>query len=195
MRGSVLRHNWSFNNVMTIVWPIAGGVFIVEVYVGGVVVDVGGGGAWMCTHAHTEAHMHASCWERQGKCVRVWCWVMGGRQVQCLCLSTQGFKVSSCVNRLLFGNISDILSLLSVYMRAGTAKREHCQQIDPRCCSLDWYCYRQWSFSALQWRLHREALGGGKYRRNATLGKSARRKALSDEHRVSGSSLPPLCPG
>lgn len=49
--------------------------------------------------------------------------------------------------------------------------------------------------SELWWCLQREALGGSKYRRNVTPGKSARRKALPDECRVSGSSLPPLCPG
>lgn len=36
-----------------------------------------------------------------------------------------------------FGNIYDILSLLSLYMRAGTAKGEHWQQIDLRCCTFD----------------------------------------------------------
>lgn len=56
-------------------------------------------------------------------------------------------------------------------------------------------------FPALQWWLHREAVGGegrggeGKYRRNVTPGKPARRKALPDERRVIGPSLPPLCPG
>lgn len=50
-------------------------------------------------------------------------------------------------------------------------------------------------FSALHWWLHREASGGGEYKRNVTLVKSARRKALPDECRVTGSSLPSLCPG
>lgn len=107
-------------------------------------------------------------------------------------LQTQG-RVVLC-KQATFCNIYDILSLLSHYMRAAMATREHWQQIDLRCCTFDWYLDRQWSFSALQWWLHREALGGGKCRRNVTPGKSARRKALSDEHGVSGSFLPPLCP-
>lgn len=50
-------------------------------------------------------------------------------------------------------------------------------------------------FSALHWWLHGEASGGGEYKRNVTLVKSARREAPPDECRVSGSSLPSLCPG
>lgn len=93
-------------------------------------------------------------------------------------------------------HVSDILSLLSLYMGGGAAERASTDsRLTPDAVHLIDISTDNDPLSELRWCLHREALGGSKYRRNVTPGKSARRKAPPDECRVSGSSLPPLCPG
>lgn len=147
---------------MTIVWPLAGGVF------------VGGGGVLNVKH---------------------WWWALRERQVVRLCVRRIGFKVSSCVNWTHLVTFLTFCHYCHFTWELGQQRGSTDSRLTPDAVHLIDITTDNDPLFVLQWWLHREALGGGKYRRNVTPGKSARRKALPDECRVSGSSLPPLCPG
>lgn len=161
---------------MTIVWPIAGGVFVLT-----------GGGL--------TVHTHTSRQEKRKECVKVRWWVLGGRQIQYLYLRMLGFSLSSSVKWLHLVAFLTFCHYCHFTWELGQRMGNTDSRLTPAAVHLIDISTDNDLFSALQWWLHREALGGGKYRRNVTPGKSARRKALPDERRVSGSSLPPLCPG
>lgn len=145
-------------------------------------------GGWVVGGLNPHTH-------HQQKSVMVCWWAVGGRQVERLRLSTLGFKVSSCVNWPHLATFLTSCHYCHFTWEPGQQRGSTDNRLTPDAVHLIDISTDNDPFSALQWWLHREALGGGKYRRNVTPGKSARRKALPDERRVSGSSLPPLCPG
>lgn len=166
------RHNWSFNNVVTIAWPLAGAVF----------VFAQGGLPGL-----TNMWQGVRCWEWEG-------WT----------------RVLLSFSSLPLQKILDLISLVAfchychfAWVRGGEWRRLW-QQIDPGCCSFDWYLYRQWTFGPFSFlpfvmcwldgignREQGEGVCGGG---NVTPGKQARRKALHGQAEVSGFYLPSLCP-